>query len=186
MLLPTRFLMERGYPKTAAHCQAVAAKAAQLARLFGADETQAHLAGLLHDISAVIPNDQRVATALAWGIEVLPEERAYPMIIHQKLSSRMAQHDFDVQDKAVLSAIGCHTTLKPGATLLDKVVFVADKIAWDQPGQPPYLQNLLAALDGSLDGAALCYLDFLWEQRATLRCVHPWFVAARQEMKKLA
>lgn len=182
MLTPTQFLMARGYPKTAAHCLDVAATAAQIARAFGADEHKAHLAGLLHDISAVIPNDQRLATALAWGLDVLPEERAYPMIIHQKLSARMAQYDFDVQDTVVLSAIGCHTTLKPAASVLDKVVFVADKIAWDQPGQPPYLQNLRAALDGSLDGAALCYLDFLWEQRATLRCVHPWFVAARDEL----
>lgn len=68
MLTPTQFLMERGYPKTAAHCQAVAAKAAQIALAFGADEHQARLAGLLHDISAVIPNDQRVATALGWGL----------------------------------------------------------------------------------------------------------------------
>lgn len=178
----TQFLLERGCPNTAAHCQAVARKAAQLARLFGADEAQAHLAGMLHDISAVIPNEERVATALAWGVDVLPEERAFPMIIHQKLSARMAQRQFGVDDAAVLSAIGCHTTLKPGASELDKVVFVADKIAWDQTGSPPYLAQLQAALEESLDAAALCYLDFLWAQRATLRCVHPWFVAARADL----
>lgn len=88
------------------------------------------------------------------------------MIIHQKLSARMAQHDFDVQDKAVLSAIGCHTTLKPGASVLDKVVFWPTKLRGINPASRRICKTFLAALDGSLDGAALCYLDFLWEQHA--------------------
>ena len=84
----------------------------------------------------------------------------------------------------MLSATGCHTTLKADASGLDKVVFVADKIAWDQPGTPPWLDALTRALDVSLDAAALVYLDYLWERRAQLLVVHPWFIAARAQISR--
>ena len=63
------------------------------------------------------------------------------------------------------------------------VVRIADKIAWDQPGKPPYLDELLAGLERSLDEAAFVYINYLWERRETLRVVHPWLVEAYQELK---
>jgi predicted HD superfamily hydrolase involved in NAD metabolism len=180
------FLVYHGYPRTVGHCVHVAAEAKRLARIFGADETSAEIAGWLHDISVVIPDEQRTQLAGEIGLEVLPEEAAVPMILHQKLSAVMAQQIFGVEDVSVLSAISCHTTLKANASLLDKIVFVADKIKWDQPtGDPPYLADILAALAQSLDQAALCYLDYLWQRRETLRVVHPWFVEAHQQLSMM-
>ena len=176
------FLTGRGFPGTAGHCAAVAAEARRLAARFGEEPARAEAAGLLHDISAPIPEAERIATAEAWGLEVLAEELTYPMIIHQKLSAVIAREAFGVTDAGVLSAIGCHTTLKAGASRLDKIVFVADKIAWDQPGDPPYLADILVALERSLDAAAFCYLDSLVQRRATLRVVHPWMLAAWGEL----
>ncbi len=179
-----RFLSERNHAFTAIHCRAVAEQARALALRFGVDADKAYAAGLLHDISAVIPNAERLARARAWGIDILPEERIAPMILHQKLSAIMAQRQFGVEDADVLSAIGCHTTLKPDASPLDKVVFVADKIAWDRPGEPPWRDELTRALDVSLDAAALAYLDYLWERREQLWVIHPWFVAARAQIQR--
>lgn len=178
------FLTLHKQAHTAGHVAQVAAEAQRLAERFGAVTVEAEVAGLLHDISAVIPNDERIAAAHAFGIEVLPEEAAFPMIIHQKLSVVLARDLFGVSNPAPLSAIGCHTTLKADASLLDKVVFLADKIRWDQAGEPPYLAALQQALDRSLDHAVFCYLDYLWQQRATLRVVHPWLVAAHQHLQE--
>lgn len=178
------FLTLHKQAHTAGHVTQVAAEARQLADRFGAVTEEAEVAGLLHDISAVIPNEERIATAHAFGIEVLPEEAAFPMIIHQKLSVVLARELFGVTAPAPLSAIGCHTTLKADASLLDKVLFVADKIRWDQAGEPPYLSDLQQALDRSLDHAVFCYLDYLWQQRATLRVVHPWLAAAHQQLQE--
>ena len=178
----TRFLTERGHAHTAAHVAKVAAQASEFARRFGVDEARAEAAGWLHDISAVIPNEARIQTALENDIEVLPEERKLPMIVHQKLSALIARDLFDVTDTGVLSAIGCHTTLKADASPLDKVVFVADKVAWDQEGRPPYLAELEAALDSSLDDAAFVYLDDLWLRRDTLPVLHPWVAAAHRQL----
>ncbi len=179
------FLTQHDLPKIAAHVGAVAAEARRIALRFQVDPDRAEIAGWLHDVSAVIPSPQRADVARQWGVEVLPEEDAYPMILHQKLSVVLGRELFGVTDLGILSAVGCHTTLKAGASPLDKVVFVADKIAWDQAGQPPFLPDLLAGLDRSLDQGALAYLRYLWERRASLKVIHPWMAAAYQELAAL-
>jgi predicted HD superfamily hydrolase involved in NAD metabolism len=176
--------VQHGQATTAGHCSSVANKAKELARLFSEDETKAEIAGWLHDISAVIPNEERIQMARANNLEVLPEEEKLPMIIHQKLSRLIALNVFYVDDEEILSAVECHTTLKANASQLDKLVFVADKIAWDQEGKPPYLKEILAALEHSLDTAALVYLEYLWQQRETLPVLHPWVIEARASLSE--
>jgi predicted HD superfamily hydrolase involved in NAD metabolism len=189
----TRFLTDQGCPATVEHSRDVAVTAGRLALRFGAGKgasvclPAAETAGWLHDISAVIPTTERVAAARRWGVELLPEEAVVPMIVHQKLSAWLAEHRFGVTDAQVLSAIRCHTTLQRDAGVLDKIIFVADKIAWDQPGTPPYLAALeeaLASADAmaSLDAGVCVYLDYLWQQRERLAVVHPWFEGAYHQL----
>ena len=170
------FLGAHNRAHTLAHVQQVAAEASQLALRCGADVVKAEQAGLLHDISAVIPNNRRLEAARRWGLAVLPEEETFPMLIHQQLSGVMAREIFGVQDEEVLSAVACHTTLHHAASQLDLVLFVADKIAWDQPGSPPYFEALNAALEQSLAQAARVYLEYLREHLSGP--LHPWARAA--------
>jgi predicted HD superfamily hydrolase involved in NAD metabolism len=179
------FLVHHGRQDTAAHCAAVAAEARRIADLVAADAGAAEQAGWLHDVSVVIPSTERADVAKLLDIDVLPEEAAFPMIVHQKLSAALGREIFSVADGAILSAVGCHTTLKAGATTLDKVVFVADKLAWDQPGTAPFQPQMLAALEQSLDLAALVYLRYLWDRRETLRVFHSWARAAYIEIVEM-
>ena len=75
------------------------------------NELQAENAGWLHDISAVIPEARRLDYARQWHIEVLPEEATAPILLHQRQSAVLAAEVFGVTDPAILSAVGCHTTL---------------------------------------------------------------------------
>jgi HD superfamily phosphohydrolase YqeK len=104
------------------------------------------------------------------------------MILHQKLSAAMAESLFQIRDPLILDAIRCHTTLRAGATALDQILFVADKVEWDQPDSPPYLNGLLKALEQSLEHAALYYLRYLWARRSSLQVVHPWLVEAYHDL----
>ena len=176
-------LTRHGQPKTVGHCLDVAAEARHLAHAYGVDEARAELAGWLHDISAIIPPSRRLRAAVQLDLAVLPEESAVPTILHQKLSAAIARELFGIADEPTLSAIGCHTTLKANASTLDKVVFLADKLRWDQAGDPPYLAALRTACGQSLDRGAACYLDYLWQQRSRLPVVHPWFVEAYHQLK---
>jgi predicted HD superfamily hydrolase involved in NAD metabolism len=179
------FLLAHDCAATAGHSIQVAAEAKRLASVFGLDQRLAEIAGWLHDSSAVIPNERRVQVAEENGIEILAAERILPMIVHQKLSAKIAEELFGVYEQAALSAIGCHTTLKANATALDKAVFVADKIKWDQAGSPPYLASIIAALAISLDQAAFCYLDYLFQNKERLRVLHPWALDAHRELRAL-
>jgi predicted HD superfamily hydrolase involved in NAD metabolism len=179
----TSFLSYHGLSKTADHCARVAAEAKRLAARYGEEETLAEAAGWLHDISAVIPEHQRVQTAQEVGQEALPEEAAAPMILHQRLSAVIAQEVFDITSEPVLNAVECHSTLKANASTLDKIVFIADKIAWDQSGEPPFLRGILGALEQSLDRAALHYLQHLWQRRDSMPTVRPWFVEAYEQLR---
>jgi predicted HD superfamily hydrolase involved in NAD metabolism len=179
-----QFLTLNRCPRTAEHSLRVAQLAAHLAGHFDHPAEPAAQAGLLHDISAVFPWLDRAHIAHQLGLEVLPEEDEFPPIIHQKLSALIAGQIFGITDPEVLSAIACHTTLRPGASRLDKIVFVADKIEWDGSGRPPYLDELLAGLQISLDHAALAYLDHLLAQRQTLPVIHPWLLQAHAELSQ--
>jgi predicted HD superfamily hydrolase involved in NAD metabolism len=176
------FLEQHIFPGPARHCGAVAAEAERLAQRFGVDADAARTAGWLHDVSAVIGTDWLQA-AEELGVEILPAELIYPNLLHQKISAVLARQIFGVTDPAILGAIGCHTTLRPGASRLDMAVFVADKLAWDQSGQPPYEAEMSAALERSLEAGAWVYLNYLWEKREQLVVLHPWAKAAWQELK---
>ncbi|NLJ85404.1 MAG: HD domain-containing protein [Firmicutes bacterium] len=171
-------------PHTFQHCLAVSQEAYQLAESFSVNTIEAEMAGLFHDIGKVVPRSEMVALAEALKLDVLPEERLFPSILHQRLSAEIARRVFQIDAESILSAIGCHTTLKKGALPLDKVVFLADKIRWDQPTKAPFADALLTALKESLDCAVLCYLNYLWERRGELGVLHPWLVEARDELLK--
>jgi predicted HD superfamily hydrolase involved in NAD metabolism len=177
------FLRPYNLPATFSHLSRAADLAEELGERFGVVRNQAKIAAWLHDISVVIPNKDRIAYANSLEVEILKEEEIFPMLLHQKLSAVIAREVFLIQDEPVLDAIRCHTTLRPGASPVDQVVFIADKISWDQPGDPPYLHAMQAALVTSLDHACLVYLDYLWAQRARLPGpLHPWAITARGEL----
>ncbi|MDC2864459.1 bis(5'-nucleosyl)-tetraphosphatase (symmetrical) YqeK [Bacillus sp. BP-3] len=166
------------------HSVRVANEAKRIAKRFELDEEAAAIAGYLHDISAIIPNDQRIQVAETMQIEVLQEERIFPMIIHQKLSKRIAHDIFKVENETILNAISCHTTLRKNATHLDMVLFVADKIKWDQSGTPPYITEIQEALEQSLEHACFAYISYLWERKQNLKVVHPWLQDAYFDLKE--
>ncbi len=177
------FLGLHGCPGTLDHSLRVSVEAERLVQRFGVDAEAAASAGLLHDVSAVIPTQLRLQAAIDLEIDVLEEERACPMILHQKLSRMMAERIFNVNDLLILDAIGCNTTLRSCASQLDRILFLADKLEWDKPGEHPLKVQLLAALNISLDASTWVYLDFLWQQRDSLPTVHPWLAAAWNEAR---
>lgn len=156
--------------------------AAILAKHFNIDIYQAKLAGWLHDISAIYPIDKRIVVANKMGIHLCEEEIAFPLIIHQKISAVMAKSIFHITDNHICSAIGCHTTLKKDYSNLDLLLFVADKIAWDQNGTPPYLDGLIANLNHSLEHAAYFYIHYLLTH--DIKVIHPWLKGAYQQLQQ--
>ena len=175
-----QYLVSKNCEKTYYHCMEVGEYAYQLGEKYLTSPEKLSIAGYLHDISAVYPNNQRINVAQKYGIELNEAEMAFPMIIHQKISKSIAKMDFGIEDNEILSAIECHTTLKKNYSDIDLVLFVADKIKWDQEGKPPYLDGLLQALNCSLENAAYFYIDYILKH--DIKVVHPWLWDAYNQL----
>lgn len=177
-------LMKYNRVVIANHSLRVAEKARFLAKQFGADEDLAEIAGLLHDISGVYPIDERVELCRKLNIEVLLDEEKCPMILHQKISKVMATEIFNISNKEILEAISCHTTLKSNASQLDMVLFIADKIEWDQKGLPPYIDEVEKALAISLELSAFKFIKYQMDNKENLKVIHPWLLDAYLDLEK--
>lgn len=176
------FFSHFGRADTAKHSIAVASTAGGLAERFNVDPEQSYAAGLLHDCSCVVTNELRLQYFRERGLLVLPEEEKFPMLIHQQHSAIMAREIFDVDDSEVLVAVACHTTLRAESTPLDKVLFLADKISWDQAGEAPFLPLITAGLSEGLDAGCLAYISWLLGPDGGIRIPHPWLLAALQDL----
>ncbi len=149
------------------HTIGVMDTAACLAMRYGADLTQALVAGLLHDCAKCIPNDKKLKLCRKNGIEVTPFEEKAPFLLHAKLGAWMAEHEYHVSDPAILSAIACHTTGKTDMSLLDKIVFIADYIEPGRnkaPGLPEIRRLSFTDIDQAVCEILKQTLDYLRDQ----------------------
>jgi len=114
------------------HSLSVSAVAASLAMRYGGDIKKAELAGLIHDCAKAYPVDEYIKMAHDFGIKLEKVEEDNPQLIHAKLGAYYAKKDFFVDDPEILNSIIYHTTGRPGMTLLEKIIYVADYI---EPGR---------------------------------------------------
>ncbi|MBQ8954513.1 MAG: HD domain-containing protein [Clostridia bacterium] len=177
-------LEANGKPKTFRHVLNVSEANAAIAAQYGLNADKCRAAALLHDVSAVV----RPADMLAWaddhGLDTCEAERKHPFLLHQRLSRLVAADYFGIEDEEILSPIECHTTLKEAASPCDMALFIADKLAWDQEGTPPFFDAVSAALERSLEAASLAYMDYM-EDNGLLLCPHVDWTAARRWLKRI-
>ena len=175
-------LLSKGKNATWTHVQNVAQACVQLAQRFHLDAEKCRMAGILHDISAVIPPQDMLKYACETGMALDEAEKKYPFLLHQRLSAVVARDCFGYADETVLQAVACHTTLRAEASDVDMALFLADKIAWDQSGEPPFLGVITEALDVSLREACRAYIDYVMDNGMILM-PHQDLLAARAWLK---
>lgn len=168
---------------TLSHVLKVRDNALILAKKYIIDYEQAKAAALLHDISTLIPEDNYLPIAEAVDLEIFPAEREFPSLLHQRISRIIAVDTFNIVDKEVLNAVNCHTTLRKGASALDKLLFIADKLSWDYKDSPAFIPLVRKAAEVSLDNAVKCYFENLMLNKEALKAVHPWLIDAWEEIK---
>ena len=100
------------------HTQGVMYTSAALAMRYGADLKKALLAGLLHDCAKCIPGHTKIKMCEKYNLEISEIERKNPSLLHA--------------DEEILMAIRSHTTGRPGMSLLEKIVYIADYM---EPGR---------------------------------------------------
>lgn len=171
-------LTANGKEKVLEHCLAVAVTASSLAERFMLDPKLARTAAILHDVSAVIKPEDMLDYARKSGWELDKCEWWYPFILHQRVSAMIAREYFGIVDASILSAVECHTTLRANPSDYDMIIFLADKLSWDQEGVPPFRDILLSALDVSLEHASLAYINYALDNGMLLH-PHKWLIEAK-------
>lgn len=140
------------------HTLGVAYTAASLAMRYGEDMQKALLAGLLHDCAKCMTNEKRLSICEKYNIAISEAERKNPFLLHAKVGSFLAMKKYGVADKDVINAILNHTTGRPGMSLLEKIIWIADYI---EPGrkQAPNLAKIRRLAFEDLDRALLIALE---------------------------
>lgn len=114
------------------HTMAVAGTASSLAMCYGMNIQKAELAGLLHDCAKCIDVRKMQKLCEKAGLEITPFEAGSGSLLHSKAGSVLAAEKYGCTDPDILNAIRYHTTGRPGMSLLEKIIFVADYI---EPGR---------------------------------------------------
>lgn len=99
--------------------------AVELAKRWGADETDAARAGILHDITKALDGPLQLTLCRAYGKILDDFSQKYPKTLHALTGSLVAERIFGEND-AVVSAICWHTTGKADMNLLEAIIYVAD------------------------------------------------------------
>ena len=112
-------------PSRVAHVLGCRQAAVELARHWGADETDAARAALLHDITKALDGPLQLTLSRAYGMILDTFSIRNTKTLHALTGSWVARRIFGEND-AVVSAIASHTTGKPGMNLLETIIYVAD------------------------------------------------------------
>ncbi|MBQ3252819.1 MAG: bis(5'-nucleosyl)-tetraphosphatase (symmetrical) YqeK [Oscillospiraceae bacterium] len=96
-----------------------------LAKKWGADETDAGRAGLLHDITKALDGPLQLTLCRAYGTMLDDFSKENPKTLHALTGALVAQRIFG-ENQAVVEAVRSHTTGKANMNLLQKIIYVAD------------------------------------------------------------
>ena len=121
-----RLAKKRLSAKRYQHTLNVRRMAVKLAKRWGAEPEKAALAALLHDTAKELPREEMLQILNDNAIMAENAQNRPSPVWHGICAAILAQTQWGVEDEEVLSAIRCHTTGKPGMSLLDEIVFLAD------------------------------------------------------------
>ena len=108
------------------HSVNVASEAVALAKLYGADEHKAYIAGILHDITKEIPHEEQLQIIKDGGIILDDVQKTAPKLWHSISGSVYIRTELGINDEDIINAIRYHTTGRAGMSLLEKIIYTAD------------------------------------------------------------
>ena len=152
-------------PNRVAHVLGCRDTAVALAKRWGADETDAARAGILHDITKAIDGPLQLTLCEAYGKILDDFSRKYPKTLHAITGSLVAERIFG-ENKAVVDAIAYHTTGKADMNLLEMIIYVADYMEpnRDFPGVETLRQLAFSDIQAALRLGLEMTMEHLKEQ----------------------
>lgn len=166
MLNYENIVKEKMSKKRFIHSLNVSKVAKKLAQAYGADEKKAEIAGLLHDITKEMPEDEQLKLFESEGIVLDDVERSTNKLWHSISGTIYVKKYLNIQDADILNAIRYHTTARNNMSLLEKIIFMSDFISEDrQYDNVEYMRSLaFENLDKAVIYGLKIQMEFLFEQ----------------------
>lgn len=171
-------------PKRYEHSIGVASTAVTMAGIYGADAKKAYVAGLLHDCAKNLTDEQMRIKCCDLEVVLDEFEEKQPWLIHAKLGAELVKIEFGIEDEEICSAIRWHTLGRPGMSMLEKIIYVADMV---EPSRSyPEVDKLRKKAFENLDEAVLACAEATVEfNEKKGKPVHPNAYKIIKELKNL-
>jgi len=131
--------------------------ARKLAIKYDYDADKAEVAGLLHDCAKDLDYKTLEKMVLEYNIKLDEIVQKIPKLLHPLVGVEIAKKEFNIQDPVILKAIKTHSTGAAQMSLLDKIIYLSDKIEPLRNMNGVEEVRKMAEID--LDRAALMALD---------------------------
>ena len=138
--------------------------------------------GIAHDIAKEMLPEEKLKYVEEHNIEIDDIERDNTTLLHAKIGADIAMNQFGYTPE-MGQAIRAHTTGIPNMSLLDKILFIADRTSAERDFPDiDYVNNLL---DNDIDEAVLYIIDKkIMLQIEKKKTMHPDSILARNDLLK--
>jgi predicted HD superfamily hydrolase involved in NAD metabolism len=151
------------------HTLGVMETAIALAKQYGGNEQKAELAAIFHDYAKFRPKDEmkEIITGQGFPQDLLEFNSE---LWHAPAGAYLVEKEAGISDREVLEAIRYHTSGRPGMTLLDKIIYLADYIEPGRhfPGVEEVRDMAKENLDKALIKAIQNTITFLLKKNQTI------------------
>jgi predicted HD superfamily hydrolase involved in NAD metabolism len=118
--------------KRVTHILGVVETAKDLAAHHGVDQERAEWAALLHDFYKWSDKDAYREAVKASGLKLDEATMDSPELSHGWMAAHYLETDLGLDDEDIYYAVATHTTGRPGMSLLEKIIYMADRV---EPGR---------------------------------------------------
>ncbi|MDD5603435.1 MAG: bis(5'-nucleosyl)-tetraphosphatase (symmetrical) YqeK, partial [Eubacteriales bacterium] len=82
-----------------------------------------------HDCARDMELGEMITLCDSSGIRVDALRKTMPALLHGPAGAAAAESEYGIEDREILDAIYYHTTGRPGMSLLEKIIFIADHLS---------------------------------------------------------
>ncbi len=163
------------------HSLATAKTAAELAGRYGSKREKAYLAGLVHDFGKRLNQQQLLAAARQYNMQLDSITRGEARLLHAPVGAVLLSVELNIMDRELLNAVSYHTTGYGGMSMLAKVLYLADFI---EPGRRyDGVVQIRKLAESNLEQALLAAVDMtICSVVARGMKLHPRSVAFRNSL----
>ena len=140
-------------PKRLTHSLNVMNTAVEMSKVYGENEKNAAVTGLIHDCARDICGEEIFRLCEKFNIAIDDVTRVQPKLLHGHIGAQIARLEYGISDESILKAVFYHTLGHENMSMLEKIVFIADYI---EPGRDfPEVDKIRKKAENSLEKALI-------------------------------